>query len=394
MERYISHIHALTQKLLSMLTPQETYRTVISHIMSVIPSRYGVILMHEDGCFKQVYSSRYNRNPVTPRKRGFAYHVYKTSRPIVVPVDKIKTTHPETRNRNMGKSTAFIPIKYKRRTVGVIVLVTDIPDKTLKGKLDLLSAYGTVASLAIKKSLLYRDLEDAVRMRDIFISVANHELKTPLTSIMAYAELIHRMVHAEKVPPDSIIERLLREAKRQNDLLNELLAVDQIRRGELTFDMQKCCLVDIITTAKQLLEMRTSLHPVLFRNGLHSGTACVNGDKNKLIQLFTNILNNAAKFSPPQSPIEMDIRKDTERYEVTVTDHGQGIAKADLPHIYDLFYRGDHQRTSGMGIGLFLAKQTIDAHEGMIKVTTREKAGTTFKVILPVFGKHADRTIQ
>jgi K+-sensing histidine kinase KdpD len=118
-------------------------------------------------------------------------------------------------------------------------------------------------------------------------------------------------------------------------------------------------------------------------------------DENKLVQVFINILQNAAKFSPSESLIKVSTQETTEYFKISIKDQGKGIEKKDLPHVFKDFYKGESDVKEGMGLGLFLTKYIIDSHNGKIEIHSHKNTGTEVIVNLPkIYVRNATRAVS
>ncbi|HEV2122822.1 MAG TPA: ATP-binding protein [Chloroflexota bacterium] len=227
-------------------------------------------------------------------------------------------------------------------------------------------------------------LEEATRLRDDFLSAAAHDLKTPLTALLAQAQLLQR--RAERYPSEPIdrqgLGRLVDSARKLNSLMLELLDAARAEQGRLLGSRDVVDLVVLANDAREQLSWERhhctidAPAPVL---GLF--------DRVRITQLIANLLENAVKYSPDGGSVEVRIWQEQEVAHVTVTDHGIGIPASDLPHVFERFRRGknvDDRRFSGMGLGLFICRAIVGEHGGGIEAVSRLGQGTTMHVRLPV----------
>ena len=229
--------------------------------------------------------------------------------------------------------------------------------------------------------------ETAVQLRDQFLSIASHELKTPLTVLLGNAQLLQR--HLTKL--DQLEARdarrltvLIEQVRRLDRLIAMLLDVSRIDTGHLSLERQP---VDVRSL---LLRLVDELQPTLVQHQvvltLPDASLTVLGDKLQLEQLFQNLIHNGVKYSPYGGEVAVQGTATTTGVEVTVTDHGIGIATAELPLLFGRFFRASNTEAlqiSGLGIGLYLAHEIIEHHGGTLRVVSAEGAGSTFTVTLP-----------
>lgn len=226
----------------------------------------------------------------------------------------------------------------------------------------------------------------AQEMQSVFISTVSHELKTPVALIKGYAATLRRedAVWDTQVLMDSlgVIEE---EADRLTDLIEDLLTASKIQaQRELRLDLGEVWLDEVAKRAVERLSRQGSSHQFVVTFPPDFPT--IIGDETRLRQVMDNLLTNAIKYAPGGGVIEVSGSADDETVTVSVRDEGVGIAEADQARIFERFYRVDDKlsrRTKGTGLGLYLAKAIIEAHHGVIGVSSRLGAGSTFYFTIP-----------
>lgn len=236
--------------------------------------------------------------------------------------------------------------------------------------------------------LLFYDITERKKieqMKTDFVADVSHEFKTPLTSIIGFSETMKEMSGVPEVVTDfsSVIHK---EANRLNILVQDLLTISRLESGQMPV---KYMLLDL----NQFLESVVNrLVPVAQRKDIsvelmsHVKPADFNGDSSLLDLLFSNLLDNAIKYSGDHSKIEITLSETADSYKVDVKDHGIGISSEDLPYIFHRFYMADKSRNRthrSTGLGLSIAKYIVMAHHGSITVSSEINRGSTFTVILP-----------
>ncbi len=232
------------------------------------------------------------------------------------------------------------------------------------------------------------EAEAAVRMRDQFLSLASHELKTPLTSLMGYVELLQRRMARDNAVPERdrrAVQVIVEQAGRLNRLLHMMLDISRIQLGQLTIERRP---VDLEALAQRVV---ADLSPTL----THRTIVCegpgekvlVDGDEPRLEQVLLNLVQNGVKYSPEGGPITVRLGRQERTATIAVIDEGIGIPHDALPRLFDRFYRAgnvDPQQVSGMGIGLYVVKEIVALHGGSIDVASVEGKGSTLTVMLPL----------
>lgn len=225
--------------------------------------------------------------------------------------------------------------------------------------------------------------EQATRLKDDFLSAAAHDLKTPLTTLLMRAQLLERRaLRNPQAPADlAAIQVIIAETQRLKTFVLELLDASRAERGQLVGHREETDLRRLVEEAVQRHEGESQSISVTM-NGAIIGLY----DRNRIMQLLDNLLENATKYSSKTGEIQVRLWQEDSSAHLTVTDNGVGIPQADLEHIFDRFYRGtnvDDRRFAGLGLGLYICRGIVQQHGGDIWVTSELGKGTTIHVTLP-----------
>ncbi len=383
----LQKIHIASLKFMAPLSIKRTYKEIVNEAIDLMEADYGTVFLIRQNVIQRVYSTV--RRPIQPRKDGFTYKVFKTKKIKIVSLPEILKNHPEAKllyfspKKLKIKSVVLIPLSTRRKSMGVLSLQSKKSTNFHKTKLRGLRLFASMASLAIEKNLLYNQVKNSLETRDLFISTASHELRTPLTTIYGYSQWIEEYVKKGKMPELKWAKIMIKESKRLNLLINELLRIEQIKIGNFQYNFKKTNLNEVIERATVSFNMEYRNHKLFVERNVPKKSN-VYGDFNKLMQVFINLLNNSAKFSPMGSAIRLSLSQTSRNYSIKIQDRGAGITKKDIPKIFKGFYKGSKSK-SGMGLGLFLAKNIIEEHEGKILIKSRLNQGTTVEIKLPKF---------
>jgi signal transduction histidine kinase len=231
----------------------------------------------------------------------------------------------------------------------------------------------------------FTDIEDqkqAIKKKDEFISIASHELKTPLTTIKAYVQLLDRAIESTD-PNKMFVDRALAQIRKLDNLIVDLLDLSKIESGKLKFNKKP---FDFGSTLSNAIEMIRQTYPEyrIIRKG--QTEIQFFGDEMRIEQVLINYLTNAVKYSPDNKEVhvEIDLRPDN-RLFVKVRDFGIGIRKDDQPNIFHKFYRVEEaaNRFQGLGIGLYICAEIIRRHEGEYGVESEPGQGSSFYFSVP-----------
>ena len=251
-------------------------------------------------------------------------------------------------------------------------------------------------------------LQKANQMKDEFLAVLSHELRSPLNAIVGWSHLLRTRKFTEEQVAQGL-ETIERNAKIQNQLINDLLDISRIIRGKLTLNPRSCNLVPIIKSAIETVSLAAQAKEINLHFDPHDGelpdstsAVMVPGDSDRLQQVIWNLLTNAIKFTPQGGNVEIRLNKATistanlsndhdqpRKYaQIQVIDNGIGITADFLPHVFDRFRQADSSSTrsyGGLGLGLSLVRHLTELHGGTVHVESLgENQGSTFTVKLPL----------
>jgi two-component system OmpR family sensor kinase len=227
-------------------------------------------------------------------------------------------------------------------------------------------------------------LENLFTAQQRFLADVSHELRTPLTVIKGNADLIRKFG-----PDDESLDTIKDETDRMTRMVGDLLLLAQAESGKLPLTMKQVALDELLTDVFQ--QMRVLAGDKVRLKLTEIDQALVSGDRDRLKQVLINLASNAIHYTPHGGEVFLSLSKTGELARLVVRDTGPGIPAADLPHIFDRFYRGEKSRTrsktGGFGLGLSIAYFIVEAHGGRIEVDSHEGQGTTFTVSLPLFSE-------
>lgn len=277
--------------------------------------------------------------------------------------------------RGLGvRSMILLPLQARGHALGAVVLARARPGWRY-GPDDVIVAQDLAyrCAMAIDNALRYRSAQEAIQARDELLSVASHELRTPLTSMLLRLESVER-----KYPGLDVV---VRQSKRLANLVEQLLDLSRIHLGRLELVPEPVDLGDVVRTvaARTEAELGRARCSLVVRE---AAKAVGTWDRLRLEQVVTNLLSNAIKFAPGTT-IDVEVHADRARARLLVRDHGPGIAPQDRERIFQRFERTASHNRGGMGLGLYITRQIVQAHGGEIHVEETPGGGSTFIVELP-----------
>ncbi len=240
----------------------------------------------------------------------------------------------------------------------------------------------TEESLALVERA-YQEAREALQLREDFLSIASHELKTPLTPLAARLSFLQRrLADGQTLSPESI-DKPLQSLRKLTELINDLLDTSQIEHGRLNLHLQPQPLEEIVRLGVDPFRKGSPLHRLVV--DVPDESLWVEADRERMAQVVANLVDNAIKYSPSGGEVRVRLRPHPEGVELTVSDQGIGIPEDQQTRLFERFYRAANSGVSygGLGLGLYITHDIVDLHHGRIWVESTPGAGSTFHVVLP-----------
>ena len=293
----------------------------------------------------------------------------------------------------MLASLLVLPLRSRREVIGALVIAANDPERSMTDdKLPLAEILAERAALAIENSRLYteqvearRKVEDLSRLKDEFLSIASHELRTPVTSIKGYTQLAKMLIkEGDLGTSEEYLDIALDQIDRMSRLILELLDVSRIETGRLEIRREPIAWPHFVYDVVQ--RHHTAVSDRRFHVSVPDEGKVVTGDRDRLEQVLGNLLENAVKYSPEGSDVTVTVEDRGDNLVTAVCDRGIGIPADELNQVFERFHRGRQVSSTnygGLGLGLYITKQIIERHGGSIWVESKEGHGTTFYFALP-----------
>ncbi|HEY8182886.1 MAG TPA: ATP-binding protein [Thermoanaerobaculia bacterium] len=290
-------------------------------------------------------------------------------------------------------SLLILPLRTRREMLGALVIAANDPERRMTDdKLPLAEELAERAALAIENAKLYteqvearRKVEDLSRLKDEFLSIASHELRTPVTSIKGYTQLAKTLIRENDLPTsEEYLDIALDQIDRMSRLILELLDVSRIETGRLEIRHEPIKWVQFVRGLVH--RHHTAVSERRFHLNVPSNEMIVSGDRDRLEQVIGNLLENAIKYSPEGSEIFVNVEDRGDQVITSVCDKGIGIPSDELSQVFERFHRGRQVSSTnygGLGLGLYITRQIVDRHAGSIWVESKEGSGTTFFFSMP-----------
>lgn len=235
--------------------------------------------------------------------------------------------------------------------------------------------------------IFLRDISDRIiekKNREHFLDIAGHEIKTPLASIKAYVQILQKTVDEET---KIYLAKIDEKTNMVTQLINELLDVTRIRQDQMSFMYEVCNFDALVDEVRNEFSFTYPTHAIV-TSGLTNKS--IVADKGRIIQVVSNIIKNAIRYSPNRNKIFIDLESDRKSVTMKVADEGIGILPENLDKVFDLYFRspkGKNTAPGGLGVGLYISSQIVKKHGGTLTVTSETNKGTTFTITLPLLPK-------
>ncbi|WEK55830.1 MAG: HAMP domain-containing histidine kinase [Candidatus Cohnella colombiensis] len=253
------------------------------------------------------------------------------------------------------------------------------------GKLQMVKLNGREESVELLQLVrafnqMIERLDRTLEHQKSFVADASHELKTPLTIISSYADMLKRWGRDNAEVRDEAIEAIAKETERLQNLIHSMLTLAQAEQTEW-LDISRFDVVKVIRELSEVLGTTFQREIKVYSDGY---TVPMRADKDKIRQLLLILIDNAIKYS--KQAIDVRIKPNKSGIKLEVTDYGIGVPENEIPYMFERFYRVDtarHRTTGGSGLGLSIAKKIIDMHEGKVEVYSKPGIGTTISILFP-----------
>ncbi|WP_158501792.1 ATP-binding protein [Vitiosangium sp. GDMCC 1.1324] len=353
--------------------------------------------VHQDLARKELLRELTERYPPSWNTLQPTAHVLRTGRPLLATeatqalflTDNADEEYPEMLRRLGARTAIALPISARGQTLAAMLLVSDTPGFEYgPHELSLAEELARRASVAMDNARLYQQSQEAVRLREDFLSVASHELHTPLTPLRLHLQTLQRALAASTGGAGSSrllqkVDKALKQVKRLSQLVDDLLDVSRLTSSRLRLQLEE---VDLVELTREQVERFSEQASTAGCQLLVTteGPTVGHWDRMRLEQVLTNLVTNALKYGAGR-PVEIHVASSGGRARWSIRDHGIGIASKDLERIFERFERAVSTRQyGGLGLGLYISRAIVRALGGDIHVASQPGAGSVFTVELPL----------
>jgi signal transduction histidine kinase len=336
----------------------------------------------------------FDLSPIRPSE-NMSGNVILTGEPIILPSvnsqdlkTRMKPEHWPYFDKYGVHALAVVPLRGRDQRIGALAVWRNRANQPyVADDLTLLQDLADRAALALENARLYAQAQEAIRLRDEFLSIAAHEIRTPLTGLRGSAQLIARLLDTNgTIEPGRLRARLAtvdQQSAKLAHLIDQLLDISRLDAGRLSLELARTEITSLVSEVVASAQTRTAQHAIAV-NAVGPVYAVV--DALRLEQAIANLIENAIKYSPAGGAIEVTINcPSADEVAIAVTDHGIGIPVEHRARIFDRFYQAHNgHNLGGLGLGLFISRQIVELHRGSLRAEFPTSGGTRFVICLPV----------
>jgi len=248
---------------------------------------------------------------------------------------------------------------------------------------ELVSGIAAQAALALENASLFEKVEALNLKKDEFIGLASHELKTPVTSVSGYLQILERTLN-DNNQSKAFVKKAVQQMNKLSSLISDLLDVSKINTGKMPFNFTSFDLIYLLKEVMDMMQQTTGSHTIVLK--CDADELIISADRQRIEQVIINLISNAIKYSPTAHEVVISCLAVYEKAIVSVQDFGEGIPEDEQRLIFERFYRVKNMAShiSGLGIGLYISNEIINRHHGKLSVSSKPGLGSTFTFEIPV----------
>ncbi|MBK6849258.1 MAG: sensor histidine kinase KdpD [Proteobacteria bacterium] len=290
-----------------------------------------------------------------------------------------------------GSQALCAPLRVGHARLGVLALVAAEPAVLSVDQRAFLEVFCRHVAVALERSRLAEEArraavhDKAEEMRSSLLSAVSHDLRTPLASITGAATALRDETRLDAATKGELVDAIVEQAERLERLVGNLLDMTRLESGALQLKRDWVPLEELVGSALTRLETRLEARRV--RVVIPADLPLLFVDPVLWEQLFVNLLENADKYTPPGSPLEIVARRDGDRVAIEVIDHGPGLPPGSEQELFEKFVRGPHRGVAGAGLGLSICRGIAEAHGGTIRAENHPDGGAVFRIVVPTGGE-------
>jgi len=378
-ERRASVLYAMSKELAASQTEEEIVRTAVRHLHSEFGSRNVILFPDHNG--RMVY----------PTQKGIAESLYGADLSVAQWVFDHNEMAGQGTNTLPGAPAIYFPIHNEDKVLGVLAMLpVNLRRVFLPEQQKLLETFLRLIGQAVARIRFAEQAEithmqvEAERLRNSLLSAISHDLRTPLSTIIGSAStLVEGENYLKRQDKLDLSRAIVDEAERMSNLVNNILDMARLDAGVGELNKQWHPVEEIIGTALTRMQKHLAGRPV--KVSLPPGMPMVFVDAVLIEQVLINLLENAVRYTPAGSDLDISVETGDNAMKIAVADHGPGIPKGREDRLFEKFYQARHEAAqSGVGLGLAICRAIIEVHGGRIRAQNRPGGGAVFTFMLPV----------
>ena len=412
-EKLLRFLNTASEELATTLDTEEALDKITNFIVPDYADWFSIDLVRNDTVelvklansdpHKIEWAKKYRENNPTDLKDeryGSIGYVIKTKEAVLLPeiTDEMITASAKNAEqleilKNLSLKSAMVtPMIIKGEIMGAVTFISTTPGKYDQDDLNFAKDFANRIALTLENSRLYEEVKKDVekriemdRIKDEFLSMASHELKTPVTSLKAFTQILQMTFEKENNNKAAdLLSKMDKQVDKLNRLIIDLLDITKVDKGELIFESEDFNFDQLVEEIVEEMERTTKTHSIKVQL---EAPVVVNGDRNRIGQVITNFISNAIKYSPDATEINIRSSVQNDRVKLCVKDFGLGIPVDEQSKIFTRFFRAHgknkHNTFPGLGLGLYISSQIIKKHSGSIYFKSVEGQGSEFCFTLP-----------
>jgi two-component system sensor histidine kinase KdpD len=377
-ERQTAALYALSRELAAALDERQVADALVLRAADVFQCPAAVVI--DDGAGTLKLAATAGDVHYDAQEEAVAKWVVEHGRPAGLGTDTLP-----------GSRVMCVPLRAGSAPLGVLAVGQSAADNRLTEDRHFLDTYVRQAAMALERARLAEDAKaQALRarteeMRSSLLSMVSHDLRTPLAAITGAATaLLDTSVRVADAQRTELLETIREEAERLERLVSNLLDMTRVESGGLKVRREWMPLEEIVVSVLSRLEPKLERRAI--KTDLPDDLPLISVDPILFEQVFVNLFDNVAKYTPEGSAVEVIARANDGVVTIEVTDHGPGLPKGNENRVFEKFYRGPQARAGGVGLGLAICRGIVEAHGGTLSAENRPEGGATFRIRLPIVG--------
>jgi signal transduction histidine kinase len=384
--RRYARLVEVTTDLASRLDLESLLQHIVDAAKELTESEAASLLMYDSQSQQLYFEAATNElatgvgRQTVPTESSLAGWVFTHEEPLVVDhalTDPRFFREVDVLTRFRTQSVLGVPLRTQDKTLGVIETINKRKGRFDEQDVRLLQALAAQAAIAIQNSRLFQQSD--------IVAVIAHELRTPLSALMAAAYLLQRP-DLPKEQQQKLGESIYTEVKRLNEMTTDFLELARLESGRIRFTREPVDLAGLVRECLEVIRPQAEADRLRLETEVDPALGPVYGDRNRLKQVVLNLLTNAIKYNQKGGLVRVSVSAEATEALLSVMDTGRGIPPESLPHVFERFYRVPDQEasTAGTGLGLAIARRIVEANRGTIEATSEVGKGSVFTVRLPL----------